>query len=40
MFYYDYIFLFPSISFDFCFMYLCSFVVRHLMASDVCLFCE
>ena len=39
--YYDYIFLlFSYISSDFCFVYLCFFVVRHLMTYDVCLLCE
>ena len=38
---YDYIFfLFPFISSDFCFMYLCFFVVRYLMVYDVYLLCE
>ena len=37
---YIYIFLFPYISSDFCFMYLCFFVVRCLMAYDVYLLCE
>ena len=38
---YDYIFfLFPSISSDFCFMYLCFFVVRYLMVYDAYLLCE
>ena len=37
----DYIFfLFPYISFDFCFMYLCFFAVRCLIIYDVYLFCD
>ena len=41
MFHYDYIFfLFPYISSDFCFKYLCFFVVRCLMVSDVYLLPE
>ena len=35
-----YFFLFPYISSDFCFIYLCFFVVRCLMVYDVYLICE
>ena len=37
---YIYIFLFPYISSDFCFMYLCFFVVKHLMIYYVYLLCK
>ena len=38
---YDYVCsLFPYVSSDFCFMYLCFFVVRCLMVYDVDILCE
>ena len=37
---YDFFFLFSDIASDFCFMYLCFFVVRCLMVYDVYLLCE